>query len=234
MRLLVFADSLAFYGPAGPLPADDPRLWPNLLAERAGGGVELFARVGWTARDAYWSLTSDPRVWAELPAVDAVVLAVGSMDTLPSPLPTYLREGIRYLRPDAVRRGARAGYLVAQPALARAFGGRPVALPARLTVHYLDRIVTGLRSLRPGLPAVAVLPATHRARSYAFVHSGRPRAARAISTWARAAGVPTVDLPVLLEHRGDDNPDGMHWGWVTHRRVAEAFESVLAGDRGPR
>ena len=87
-RLLVFADSLSFHGPDGPHPSDDQRLWPNVAAETLGGAADLFAGFGWTARDAWWSLVGDPRVWAELHHADAVVLAVGSMDTLPSPLPT--------------------------------------------------------------------------------------------------------------------------------------------------
>lgn len=232
-ELLVFGDSLTFYGPAGPLPADDVRLWPNLTAASMGANVELFAGVGWTARDAYWSLAGDPRVWATLPRIDALVLALGSMDTLPSPLPTYLREGIRYLRPDRLRRAVRSGYLVAQPALARAFGGRPVALPPTLTVSYLDRIATAIRALRPGLPVVAVLPASHSARSYAFVHSGRVRGERAVAGWAREHAIPTVDLSALVSREGDDNPDGMHWGWATHRRVATAFTSALRAAAPP-
>ena len=118
--LLMFGDSLSFHGPDGPYPADDERLWPNLAAAALGGRTELFAGSGWTARDAFWALAGDPRVWAMLPKADVLVLAVGSMDTLPSPLPTYLREGLRYLRPDPLRRCVRTRYLAAQPWLARA------------------------------------------------------------------------------------------------------------------
>ena len=86
--LLVLADSLAYYGPRGGLPIDDPRIWPNLVAAELGWHVELIARIGWTSRDAYWALTQDPRAWAAVPKAGAVVFAVGGMDTLPSPLPT--------------------------------------------------------------------------------------------------------------------------------------------------
>src|SRR5579883_436941 len=124
-RLLIFADSLAFHGPASAMPANDPRLWPNVAAAALAGRVELFAGFGWTARDAWWSLIGDPTVWSVLPDVDVLVLAVGSMDTMPSPLPTYLRTGLRYLRPDWLRRWARRAYLAAQPVLAQVLGGRP-------------------------------------------------------------------------------------------------------------
>lgn len=230
--LLVFADSLAFFGPEGPRPADDPRLWPNVLADRAGIPVRLFAGIGWTARDAYWSLTGDPAVWPCLPEADALVLAVGSMDTLPSPLPTYLRQGIRYLRPERVRRSVRAAYLAAQPVLSRLLRGRPVALPPAVSVSYLDRMVTGVRALRPGLPTVAVMPAPSRAASYGYVHTGRAPAERAIRHWAAARQVSLVDLSAVVSGHvlgGHGNPDGMHWGWEGHRQVGEAFAASLSG-----
>jgi diglucosylglycerate octanoyltransferase len=224
--VLMFGDSLSFHGPDGPHPADDKRLWPNLASSALGGTTELVAGFGWTARDAYWALVGDPRVWTLLPKADVLVLAVGSMDTLPSPLPTYLRQGIRYLRPDGLRRWARRTYLSAQPWLARATGGWPVALPARLTVHYLDQILVAIRALRPDLPAVGVLPPMHRARSYGFVHTSRPAATKAIRAWGERAGVPLLDLAALTSDHvlgGRGNPDGMHWGWDGHQIVADAL-----------
>jgi hypothetical protein len=229
--LLVLADSLAFHGPTGPMPSDDPRLWPNIAAARLGGRALLFAGAGWTARDAFWALAGDPNVWAALPRIDALVLGVGSMDTLPSPLPTYLRTGLRYLRPDRLRRLARRGYTLAQPALSRAFGGRPVALPAALSVRYLDDTLGAIRALRPELPAVAMLPGTHRAASYGYVHTGYRPAADAIRAWGRRRAVPLLDLAALTrEHvfRGEGNADGMHWGWAGHETVGVALADAVA------
>jgi lysophospholipase L1-like esterase len=239
-RLLVFGDSLSFHGPEGPCAADEPRLWPNVTAAALDGRADLVAGLGWTARDAWWSLIGDPRVWAELHQVDAVVLAVGSMDTLPSPLPTYLRTGLRYLRPDRLRRFARKAYLAAQPRLAVALRGRPVVLPSKLTVHYLDTAVRALRILRPTLPIVGVLPSVHRADSYGRVHTARDGAAAATTSWAARVNVPLLDLPsVVGEHvlSGRGNPDGMHWGWDGHASVGKAMAVLLAPllltDRSP-
>lgn len=226
----MFGDSLSFHGPDGPHPADDPRLWPNVAATALGGRTELFAGFGWTARDAFWALAGDPRVWSLLPKADVLVLAVGSMDTLPSPLPTYLREGLRYLRPDALRRFVRARYLAAQPWLAKATRGRPVALPATLTVQYLDRTLGSIRALRPDLPAVGVLPPVHRAASYGLVHTGRTATVRALRLWAARSGVPLLDLADLVgDHvlSGQGNPDGIHWGWEGHARVGAALADVV-------
>jgi lysophospholipase L1-like esterase len=228
--LLTFGDSLSFHGPDGPHPADDERLWPNRAAAALGARNELFAGFGWTARDAFWSLSGDPRVWSQLPKADVLVLAVGSMDTLPSPLPTYLREGLRYLRPDPLRRWVRERYLAAQPWLARATRGRPVALPPALTVRYLDRLLTSIRALRPDLPAVGVLPPVHIASSYGFVHTGWLGATNAIREWGDRAGVPLLDLTALVGDHvrdGRGNPDGMHWGWEAHELVGKALANEV-------
>lgn len=239
-HVLVFGDSLSFHGPDGSHAADDPRLWPNVTAAAIGGSADLVAGFGWTARDAWWSLIGDPRVWADLHHADAVVLAVGNMDTLPSPLPTYLRGGMRYLRPDGVRRIVRKAYLAAQPRLAVALRGRPLVLPTKLTVRYLDTAVGALRILRPELPIVGVLPPVHRAASYGFVHTGLEPTRRALEEWGRSVGVPMLDLrAVVSEHvlSGRGNPDGMHWGWEGHDLVGKAMAELivpLLADPAPR
>jgi diglucosylglycerate octanoyltransferase len=233
--VLVLGDSLAFHGPLRAEPADEPRLWPNVAAAALGARAEIVAGTGWTSRHAWHALTSDPRVWAVLPAARALVLGVGGMDTLPSPLPTALRELIPVLRPDALRRHVRAGYLRAQPVLARAFaaalpGGGPVALPPRLTLQYLERCRSAVLAVRPDLPVVAVLPPPHRADCYARVHPGRAPAERATRTWARSTGVALLDLPALVtEHvlGGHGNPDGLHWGWDAHAAVGAACAALL-------
>lgn len=226
--LLVFGDSLAHYGPVRAHPVDHPQIWPMLAAEELGWRLELVARIGWTSRDAWWSLTQDPRVWAALPHAGAAVLAVGGMDTLPSPLPTALREQLRYLRPPALRRVVRRAYVAAQPKLSRL--GRPVALPPKLSVDYLERCRSALQGLRPDLPVIGTLPSVHRSPAYGSVHKGRPAAERALTTWSRARGVPMVDLAAAVgEHivAGRGNPDGMHWGWEGHRAVADAVIAAV-------
>nr|WP_222132175.1 diglucosylglycerate octanoyltransferase [Pseudonocardia sp. C8] len=233
--MLVLGDSLAFHGPERPCPADEPRLWPNVAAARLGGTTELVARAGWTARHAWSALTGDPRVWAALPRVDAVVLGVSGMDTLPSPLPTALRELIPVLRPAPLRRAVRAGYRRAQPVLSKAQarlpGGGPATLPSRLTVAYLEQCRAGIHALRPGLPVVALLPSVHRAADYGFAHPHRAATDAAIRAWAAAAAdVVLLDVPALVAGHvlgGHGNPDGMHWGWAGHRTVGDALAERL-------
>jgi hypothetical protein len=233
--LLVLADSLAFHGPYRAEPADDPRLWPNVAAAELGGRAELLAGYGWTARHAWYALTHDPRIWPVLPTVDALVLGVGGMDTLPSPLPTALRELIPSLRPDRVRRLVRHGYRTAQPWLARGFsrlpGGGPVALPPRLTVRYLESCRRAVTTIRPGIPVVAMLPGVHRAPAYGHVHAGRKAAELAMREWAAGHDVALLDLRLVVGPHvlaGQGNPDGIHFGWPGHRQVGIALAARLA------
>jgi hypothetical protein len=174
-------------------------------------------------------------VWAVMPTVDALVLAVGGMDSLPSPLPTALRELIPVLRPDGLRRAVRTGYRTAQPGLARMFaatvpGGGPVALPPRLTVRHLERCRQAVLTIRPGVPVVAMLPSVHRAAAYGAVHAGRAAAEQATRRWARECGVALLDLAALVSEHvlgGHGNPDGMHWGWQAHAEVGAACADAL-------
>lgn len=230
--LLVLGDSLAYYGPKGGLPADHPDIWPNLVARELDWHVELIARIGWTSRDAWWALTQDPRVWAAVPKAGAVVFAVGGMDSLPSPFPTAVREQLRYVRPPALRRIARAGYGWLQPRLSPL--GWPVALPPRLSVQYLESARSALEYMRPELPIIGTLPSVHRSVAYRQVHSGRPRAVKAIEHWAAEKDVPLVDLAAAVRDNvfsEQANPDGIHWGWEGHRAVAEAMADAVKNAR---
>lgn len=232
--LLVIADSLAYFGPKGGLPADHPRIWPNLVAAELGWDVELIGRIGWTCRDAYWALIGDPRVWAAVPRAGAVIVATGGMDSLPSPLPTALRELIRYVRPPALRRRVREGYNFAQPRLAKL--GRPVALPPRVSVDYLEQCREALAQLRPELPVIGVLPSVHDCAAYGRVHVGREPMVRALRDWSARSGVPLVDLAEAVRENvfsGDANPDGIHWGWAGHAAVAESMLKTLAAAGQP-
>ncbi|MGQ0483126.1 MAG: diglucosylglycerate octanoyltransferase [Pseudonocardia sp.] len=234
--LLVLADSLAFHGPTRAEPSNEPRLWHNVAATGLGGRAELLAGFGWTARHAWHALTHDPRVWSVMPTVDALVLGVGGMDTLPSPMPTALRELIPTLRPDRLRRAVRTGYLAALPALSRGFarvlpGGGPVALPPRLSVRYLESCRRAVTAIRPGIPVVLMLPGAHWSPIYGYVNPGRAAADRAYRAWAAAAGVATLDVrPLVIDHirSGQGNPDGIHYGWDGHRAVGRALAGRLA------
>ncbi len=230
--LVVVADSLAFHGPDRAEPADEPRLWPHVAARAVGGRAELHAGLGWTARHAWRAMVGDPRIWASLRSADAVVLGVGGMDTLPSPVPTALRELIPAVRPTALRRALRDGHAWLTPRAARVLGAAgPVALSPGETVRHLERLRVAVTTLIPGLPVVGMLPAVHRASFYAGVHAGRERHVAAMTAWACAHDVALVDpAPLVADHvlGGHGNPDGIHWGWAGHAAVGEAVGGAVA------
>ena len=232
--LLVFADSLAYYGPQGGLPVDDPRIWPNIVAHQLDWDLELIGRIGWTCRDVWWAATQDPRAWAALPRAGAVIFATSGMDSLPSPLPTAMREAMRYIRPPRLRRWVRDGYGRLQPRLS------PVsrsALPPRLSVDYLEMTRGAIDFNRPGIPIVAALPSVHRADTYGRAHHGREPTASAITEWASRYGIPLVDLKAAVAEEilaGRGNPDGIHWNFEAHEAVAELMLKALADAGVPR
>lgn len=231
-HVLVLGDSLTFHGPDQPYRPSDPRLYPNVMARCLGddASADVVARIGWTARDAWWALTKDPNVWGELvPRADALVLGVGQMDQLPAAVPTWLREGIPYVRPGSLRRRVRRAYGAASPWVIRATGGRMRQLPQAATDHYLARIVQGVRTYRPGIPVVLLGPSPYAAASYP---SARPHAlaVEAGRRWASEHDAGFVDLDPIVQpsiDAGHGNPDGMHWGWDAHEGIGTALADAL-------
>lgn len=217
MRLLVLGDSLTFHGPDRAHPPSDPRLWPNVAGES-----DVAAGVGWTARDAWWAMTRDPVLWGEyLPRADVLVIAVGGMDALPAVMPTYLRQGIAYVRPGWLRRRVRGTYLSASPHVIRTLHGPLRQLPQQATDHYLSRIVQAVRTWRPQLPVLVLTPSPHRASLYP-TQRFYADSVSACHAWADRTDVTAVDISDVVQQgldAGTHNPDGMHWGWPTHEAV---------------
>lgn len=239
-HLLVLADSLAFHGPEQTESPEHPGLYPQVcaaaLAKDGPVQVDLVARQGWTARDAWWALTKDPMAFGVyVHRADWLVIGVGGMDHLPAAIPTWLRDSIPYIRPGRLRRNVRRAYQRASPALIRGSAGAMRQLPQSATDRYLSRIVQAVRHWRPGIPIALVGPSAHAAPSYPAHRHHRP-AVLAGRAWAAAQGIAFVDvdpwvLPSLAA--GTGNPDGMHWAWSVHRGVGQALalamESVSLG-----
>ena len=230
--LLVLGDSLAFHGPRQAELSTDPGLFPNVAGAALGWPVDTVGRLGWTAREGWFALTKDPYVYSVLlPRARAVLLALGSSDQLPASLPTWLKEGIAYVRPGWVRRPLRRAYHEAHPHVVRATGGRLRVLPQVATDHYLSRCVAGVRTFHPGVPVVGVVPPGWHAEYHGHVSSPHPAAVAAARAWGRREGVPLVDLDALVApHLRSEamNPDGMHWGWDLHREAGLEVARVVA------
>jgi len=233
-HLLVLADSLAFHGPQQTESPLNRGLYPQVcaatLAKDGPVQVDLVARQGWTARDAWWALTKDPMAFGVyVHRADWLVLGVGGMDHLPAAMPTWLRDSIPYIRPGPWRRRVRRGYQVASPHLIRLTRGGLRQLPQSATDRYLSRIVQAVRHWRPGIPIALVGPSAHAAPTYPS-HRHHGPAVHAGRSWAAAHSVAFVDvdpwvLPSLAA--GTGNPDGMHWAWSVHQAVGRALACAL-------
>jgi diglucosylglycerate octanoyltransferase len=240
-HVLFLADSLSFHGPERPERPDDPRLYPqvcvDLLGQSSGSRLraDVVARLGWTARDAWWAMTKDPRVWGVLlPRADALVVGVGQFDQLPAAVPSWLRESIPYVRPGSLRRVVRHSYSRHSPRVMRATDGRLRQLPQKATDQYLTRIVDAARFWRPGIPVVLLGPSPYAAAAYPSQRPHGP-AVRAGGAWAAEQGVHFVDLDPIVQpslDAGTGNPDGMHWSWEVHAQVGAAAARALAPVEG--
>lgn len=227
----MIGDSLAFHGPQRTEAPGHPGLYPNVCARALGDDVtvDLVARLGWTARDGWWAATKDPVVWGTyLPRADGVLLALGHFDQLPAAVPTWLRDSIPYVRPGAIRRRVRQGYLAAAPTVMRATGGRLTQLSTVATDRYLGRLVTAIRYLHPQMPIARQLPAHWDSAIYPVRRTHEPAVAAA-RQWCERLDVPGIDMDDLVTIR-TNNPDGLHWGWDTHERVGTASAKALLAD----
>src|SRR5690606_33698412 len=158
----------------------------------------------------------------------AVIFATGGMDSLPSPLPTALRELIRYVRPPRLRRWVRDGYGWLQPRLSPSAGS---ALPPHVAVQDLEMTRGAIDFNRPGIPVVAALPSVHIPDTYGRAPHEREPTARAITRWADEHDVALVDFKAAVEDHimsGRGNPDGIHWNFEAHRAVADLMLKALA------
>jgi diglucosylglycerate octanoyltransferase len=236
-HILALGDSLTFQGPQGIVSPRDGRLFPQVVAQQVAEAcqrdvtVDLSAREGWTARDAWWALTKDPIVFSEyLPRADAVLLCVGGMDQLPAVIPTYLRDSMPYIRSGSLRRKVRRAYRNSAPFIVSKTGGLMRQLPQQATDRYLTRIVQAVRAIRGDIPILAMTPSPYGGDTYPS-QKFHLAARAAMLSWGAAEGVCTVDIENIVSQSrqlGESNPDGMHWGWATHQAVGQELAVVLA------
>lgn len=245
MRLVVLGDSTAFSDDRGPQLPDEPTLYPQVvrrhLEQALDTSVELtvLARPGHSVREVWRTLTKDRHVQFEVLArADAVVVAVGSFDHVPAGVPEIVDGLVPYLRPAALRRRVRRAAHRANPWLVRLRGGRSPRTPRREFERLYDRVLLQVRGLAHGAAGVVLAPTSHRAAHYA--HNDRPWSdgARLQAEVAGRHGFPVVDCwPIVAEHLGELNEDGIHWPAVVHAAVGASLAEELAEqllDRRPR
>ncbi len=151
------------------------------------------------------------------------------MDQLPAAVPTYLRDGIPYLRPGVLRRRVRGAYRSLLPRVIRVTGGPFRQLPQAATDNYLSRIVNGVRLFRPGIPVALLGRSPHTGAGYPSQRFHAPAVAAA-RRWAEREGVALVEPDPIVQpslDAGTGNPDGLHWAWEVHTAIGEAVGCAL-------
>ncbi len=234
-RLVVLADSLSFHGPRGPLPLADGRLYPNLLAEAlseetaADWDPVVVAWAGWGVRELWYALQRDVHLQQQvLFGADAVVLGVGSADTLSVGVPRPAMAVLHFVRPTRLRRRIRRFIDRHHHALVRLTGGAIRHTPPSVYRHCWRKSAEALRLFAPDAALCAVLPASHDGPYYAGLHPHHRELTALTVELAAAQGLPTVDLDAIVRpHLGTMNVDGMHWSFEVHADVAAAMAAAL-------
>ncbi len=180
---------------------------------------------------AWWALTKDSVVFGTyLSRASAVIIAVCGMDQFPAIIPTYIREGMPYLRPESLRRRTRRLYRDFAPKIVGLTGGLMRQLSQSATDRYLTRIVQAVRAISGDIPIAAMTPSPYDSAYYPS-QKYHDNARSSAFSWAASLGVPLVDIKnhVLAGLAGSAaNPDGMHWAWETHESVGSELARELA------
>lgn len=236
VRVLVLGDSTAFTDAAGPQLPGEPHLYPNVLRHRLTDELErpvevtVVASPGATVREAYRAVTKDRHVQFDLLArSDALVVGIGSFDHAPAGVPPSVQALLPYLRPVRLRRRVRTGLHTAYPKLVALRRGHGPRTPRREFLRLYADLLDHLRSVTWGRAAGVVLgPTSHRSAYYAHRHPGHARAEAEQLVLARQHGYAAVAAwPLVVDHLGDLNPDGIHWPAAAHARVGDALARAL-------
>ena len=161
---------------------------------------------------------------------DAVVIGMGSADSLSVAVPRWVMMALPYLRPKGLRREVRRRIAHLHPSLTRVTGGVMRYTPPDVISHAFTKSVDAVRLFAgPEVPLVAVLPPWHRTVYYGGLTTHHERVHALLGRLAAEKGVDVVDLAALTRHRLDElNVDGAHWGWDIHRDVGTAMARSLA------
>lgn len=241
LRVAVIGDSTTFTDERGPLPPDDPALWPNVMArelERTAGRdvmLTVWARPGVDVLAAWQALTKDRHLMFDVvgPA-DVVIVAIGSLDHAPAGLPPVIDSIIPHLRPDGLRRRVRSSLRRLHPVAVRLRRARGVRTPPAVFAERYRQVLAQARGLTMDRAlCVALGPTSHRARHHGGSHPRRQESEARQLAIARQQGYASVPVWELVEPFADRlNADGVHWPAAAHALVGAATARAISGRLG--
>lgn len=236
LRIVVLGDSLCYHGTDARLPAADPRMFPNVMADRLGAAtgrrVEavVVARSGWTTRDLWELVTKDIAAQErELPWADCVVLHGVGADALPVGIPTWLKDLIPRVPHPGLRKRLRRLYVRHHARLVLATRGRMRMVPRRVTLDLWPRLVDMVSYYSGGAVVVACGCPPTAGLLHGRIDPHSAAGTEDLRRMATAKGVAFVDPQPLCEVAAY-NHDGIHWDYASHVRVGEALaDAALPG-----
>jgi hypothetical protein len=237
LRVVVVGDSTAFTDERGPLPPDDPRLDPQVLARQLAGRlgrpvrVTTVGRPGHDLRESLGMLHKDPHVRFDLVArADAVVIGVGSFDHAPRGTPPVLDAVVPFVRPARLRRALRRALHRTHPWLVRLSGARRLRTPAGEFDRRYALLLDEVRGLTGGRAVGVVLgPTSHRSAHYGLAHPRHAeREEHQLGLAERHGYLPLASWTHVEPHAERLNPDGIHWPAEVHAAIGEALAQRVA------
>lgn len=245
LRLVVIGDSTAFTDDRGPVQPGATHVYPEVTAAvlreslERDVEVQVLARPGEDARGAARTLTKDRHAMFDvLMGADAVIVGIGSFDHAPCGVPPALEALVPFVRPAALRRGARTALRALHPVVTSATRSRISRLSAAEFARLYDLVLTQVRGLAREAAGVVLGPTSHRS---AYYGPGHPHLAERETLQAEIAarhGFPAVSCWPLVEPSAARlNPDGIHWPAEAHAAVGLALAVPLVAqlrDLAPR
>ncbi|GEM_PF-1765409 len=233
-RVTFIGDSRTFHGSEGRLPIHDERLYQNVfahsLSKHLGRPVELTlqARAGWTTRDVWLLVTKDTWVNEQLlPNSDLVVTSAHTADTLPVSVPTYLKDGIRYIAHPGRRQRVRKMYHRTHRGIVRLTRGRIRTTPERVTQELWPRIINMIRLYSDNAPVISTSVSPFNGYHHGNLDPHSKRTSELLLDLAKTAGVPMLDLQKICTDRVHLYPeDGLHWDYETQRMIGEQLAEL--------
>ena len=243
LRVVLIGDSLAFHNHEGRLPLDDPRLYPNVMADEIarciGRPVDLHvsARAGRCTPQAWELVSKDP--WFQqrvLAPADVVVLNFAGGDSVPVGVPTAVKDLIPKIPHAGMRRRVRSAYWRHHRTLTKATRGAMRTVRRAQTLELWPRIVDMVRFYSGGAPVVAATTQVTDADHHGNLDPHSRTARADLLRMAAERDVPVVDhWPTSVRHAARFNPvDGMHWDDDMHRTIGCELAALVVANLRPK
>lgn len=239
-RLVVLGDSLALFGPRGPLDPSAEALYPDRtrrLLEQATGRpwrLKVIARGGWSLLRASRSVSRDHSMRQDLRGASAILIALASTDSMAVALPhgwgLFTREPspgvIPHLSLSSRRRLWNVWQLAHRLGI-RLTGARFQHTPPSLLDRSWREFMSYVQQLAPSAALCGMLPTLHEYPVFARSMKYYSSTASQLRELGLEFDIPMIDPAPFVSERLGSLPDGIHWDEALHAAAAHEFAEAL-------